>query len=42
MDLLIRGDDGWSQADSANYAAEAEFQAIVQETFERTLTAQTA
>jgi hypothetical protein len=41
MDLLIRGDDGWSPADPMSYAAEAEFQAIVQETFERTLTAQT-
>jgi len=41
MDLLIRGGDGWFRAESMNYRAEEEFQAIVQETFERTLTAQT-
>lgn len=40
MDLLIRGEDGWSPAETSAYAAEAEFQALVQETFERTLTAE--
>jgi len=40
MDLLIRGSEGWHPAEAANYGAEGEFQAVVQETFERTLTAQ--
>lgn len=40
MDLLIRGDEGWLPAQHEDYLAESEFQAIVQETFERTLTAQ--
>lgn len=40
MDVLIRGGDGWFPAESVNYKAEKEFQAVVQETFERTLTAQ--
>jgi|GEM_PF-2770985 len=40
MDLLIRGNDGWLPAEPAGFQAEAEFQAVVQETFERSLTAQ--
>ena len=40
MELLIRSSDGWIPADSVAYTAEGEFQAVVQETFERTLTAQ--
>ena len=40
MDLLIRSEDGWLPAEPAGFAAEADFQAVVQETFERTLTAQ--
>jgi hypothetical protein len=40
MDLLIHGSEGWFPAEPASFAAEAEFQAMVQETFERTLTAQ--
>ncbi len=40
MDLLIRGGDGWVPAESLHYIGESEFQQVVQETFERTLTAQ--
>jgi hypothetical protein len=40
MDLLIREGNGWLPAQSKDYLSEGEFQAIVQETFERTLTAQ--
>lgn len=40
MDLLIRGDDGWFPAEPMDYTAESEFQAVIRETFERTLTAQ--
>lgn len=40
MDLLIRDGDGWSPAEAVRYPTEAEFQTIVQETFDRTLTAQ--
>lgn len=40
MDLLIRGSDGWFAAESMDYPTESDFQAVVQETFERTLTAQ--
>lgn len=40
IELLIRDSKGWFPADPLNYSAEGEFQEIVQETFERTLTAQ--
>ncbi|HET7511062.1 MAG TPA: hypothetical protein VFJ65_12530 [Solirubrobacterales bacterium] len=40
MDLLIRGSEGWFPAEAMDYATETEFQAVLRETFERTLTVQ--
>jgi hypothetical protein len=40
MDLLVRTSGGWAAAEPVGYRAEAEFQALVRETFDPTLVSQ--